>query len=144
MDFLKKFNTETQYDLAKNDFEWATVSLLKDVDEVRYMNKQEYYSTKYLTFEALESGTFTLTVPLSVDSTYMTSISYSLDNGETWNTTTIDNTAQTITTPTINAGDKVLWKGVGKQMANSTLSGRYSPFSSTGNFNVSGNILSLL
>ena len=144
MDFLKKFNTETQYDLAKDDFEWATVSLLKDVDEVRYMTIRDKYKKEYLTFTALESGTFTLTVPANVDSTYMTSISYSTNNGETWVDTTIDNTAQTIKTPTVNAGDKVLWKGVGKQMAKSTSSGEYSQFSSTGNFNVSGNIMSLL
>lgn len=72
----------------------------------------------------------------------MTSVSYSTDNGETWATTNVDNTAQTITTPTINAGNKVLWKGVGKQMAASA--SQASKFSSTGNFNVSGNIMSLL
>ena len=143
MNKLKIFSTEAQYDLAKDDFEWATVSFVEDVDEIRYMQKINY-AERYLTFKALESGTFTLTVPANVNSTYMTSISYSTNNGETWNTTTIDNTAQTITTPTVNTGGKVLWRGVGKQMANSTSSGGYSQFSSTGNFNVSGNIMSLL
>lgn len=103
---------------------------------------QHDYSKDYLTFEALEEGTFTLTVPANVDSTKMTSVSYSTDNGETWTTTNVDNTAQTITTPTITQGNKVLWKGVGKQMAKST--SVYSCFSSTGNFNVGGNIMSLL
>ena len=115
----------------------ATATIYIDVEEPSY-------SQKYLTFEALQSGTFTLTVPATVNSTKMTSISYSLDYGETWVTTMIGNTTQTITTPTINAGDKVLWKGVGQQMASSNFSGRNSQFSSTGNFNVSGNIMSLL
>lgn len=99
------------------------------------------FENQYFTLEALESGTFTLTIPAGVDSTYMTSISYSVDDGANWTTTTIDNTAQTITTPTINAGDKVLWKGIGKQMCKYPA---YTVFSNTIRFNVSGNIMSLL
>ena len=95
------------------------------------------YSKEYFTTEALESGTFTLNVPTTVTSSYMTSVSYSTDDGQTWTDTTIDSTNQNITTPTINAGDKVLWKGVG-----SALNG--SKIISTGNFNASGNIMSLL
>ena len=100
------------------------------------------YSQDYLTFEALESGTFTLTIPTSVTSTYMTSISYSTDNGSTWVTTQVDNTLQTITTPTISKNNKVLWKGIGKGTASTY--DKSSAFSSTGNFNLSGNIMSLL
>lgn len=123
-----------------------SVDDIRIIDMLRVSKKEEEhdYSKDYLTFEALEDGTFTLSIPANVNSTYMTSVSYSIDNGETWNTTTIDNTAQTIITPTIAAGSKVLWKGVGKQMARLAGSGNYSHFSSTGNFNVSGNIMSLL
>lgn len=134
---LRVFETETAYNSAVSEFEYPTVSFVQDVEDVRYMPKPEY-----LTFEALENGTFTLNIPANVNSTYMTSVSYSTDDGENWTTTTVDNTAQTITTPTINAGDKVLWKGVGKQTSyNFSI---HSIFSSTGNFNVSGNIMSLL
>lgn len=115
---------------------------IREMVSITVNQKKHDYSKDYLTFEALEDGTFTLTIPADVNSTYMTSISYSTDNGKTWNTTTIDNTAQTVTTPTITSGNKVLWKGVGKQMAK--LFSVYSYFSSTGNFNVSGNIMSLL
>lgn len=118
----------------------ATTTVYADVEASAPVD----YSTQYLTFEAIESGTFTLTIPAAIDSTYMTSISYSTDNGTTWNTTTIDNTAQTITTPTISQGDKVLWKGTGIQMATNFTNGNYSVFSSTGDFNVSGNAMSLL
>ena len=144
MNRLKRFSTETQYDLSKDDFEYATVSWVEDVDDVRYMTLRDKYTGEYLTFEALEDGTFTLSIPANVNSTYMTSVSYSTDNGKTWTTTNVDSTAQTITTSTINAGNKVLWKGVGKQMAKSSSSNNYSYFSSTGNFNASGNIMSLL
>ena len=75
----------------------------------------------------------------------MTSISYSTDNGTNWVTTAIDNTSQTITTPTIAQGDKVLWKGEGSALAeNGSSSINSSKFSSTGNFNVCGNAMSLL
>ena len=139
MDNLRLFSTENEYDLAVEGFEYPTVSYIEAIDDVRYMLKPEY-----LTFEALENGTFTLSIPANVNSTYMTSVSYSTDDGENWTTTNVDDTAQTITTPTINAGDKVLWKGVGKQMTKSTYDNNFSYFSSTGNFNVSGNIMSLL
>ena len=144
MDNLRLFSTETEYNTSKSGFEYPTVSYVESNDTVYYMTLREKYTNEYLTFEALEDGTFTLTIPANVDSTYMTSVSYSTDNGETWTDTVIDNTAQTITTPTINAGDKVLWKGVGKQMTKSTYDNNFSYFSSTGNFNVSGNIMSLL
>ena len=143
---IRVFQTETQYNNVKNTFEYPTVAYVRDTDTVHYMAMalREKYKKKYLTFEALESGTFTLTIPANINSTYMTSVSYSTDNGTTWVTTQVDNTLQTITTPTITAGNKVLWKGVGKQMAKGTSSNDFSYFSSTGNFNVSGNVMSLL
>jgi len=143
MKHLRVFETETAYDSEVSEFEYPTVSFVQDIDDVRYMVKPDY-SKDYLIFEALEDGTFTLTVPASIDSARMTSVSYSTDNGETWTDTAIDNTAQTITTPTITSGSKVLWKGVGNQMSKNTSNNNYSYFSSTGNFNVRGNIMSLL
>ena len=139
MDYIKFFNTEAEYNAAKKDFDSESVSWLNDIEEARY-DAEPDYSKMYFTTKALEDGTFTLTIPSSVDSNYMTSISYSTDEGETWTTTTVDNTAQTITTPTINAGDVVLWKGEGIALSESKYSGT---FSSTGNFNVIGNVMSL-
>ena len=141
---------------SKKDNEWGVFSNFGRtpilVDGITFKNVEQLYQLMkfkdeepvLLIYKAPNPKMPTLNIPASVDSTYMTSVSYSVDNGATWNTTTIDNTAQTITTPTINTGSKVLWKGVGKQMASSTSSGRYSQFSSTGNFSVSGNIMSLL
>lgn len=98
----------------------------------------------YLKFTALESGTFSLNLPPVVNADRMTSVSYSLDNGATWITTINDNTNITITTPTIAAGDSVLWKGTGVVMAYHYNAGNFSNFSSTGSFSASGNIMSLL
>ena len=101
------------------------------------------YSKKYFTTEALEDSTFTMSIPAAVNSNYMTSVSYSTDDGETWVDTTVDSTAQTITTPTIAQGGTVLWKGVGTQMSRGNYSNACRIYASKP-FNVSGNIMSLL
>ena len=143
MERLRLFNTEANYNSAKTSFEYPTVAYVKESDEVKWMTIKDYYTNQYLTFEALEDGTFTLTIPTNVSTTYMTSVSYSIDNGETW--TTVDNSSSTvtITTPTISAGNKVLWKGNGKTLSIAATLNKYSTFSSTGSFNISGNIMSL-
>lgn len=94
---------------------------------------------KYLTFEALENCTFSVSIPTNVSST-VTSISYSLDDGESW--TECVPSASAYTTPTVQAGDKVLWKGTATALGYSY--GNGTTFSSTGRFDVSGNIMSLL
>ena len=141
MKYINLFDTQAAYDAAEKYY--PNTSYIEASDEVVYQAiDPDYYLKQYLTFEALESGTFSLTVPADVNSTYMTSISYSTDNGTTWVDTTINNTKQTITTPTIAKGGKVLWKGIGNATAKNTAYCSY--FSSTGNFNASGNIMSLL
>lgn len=103
--------------------------------------RQQPSVKNYLKFTALESGTFTLTIPAAVNTSYITSISYSLNNGATWVTTQNSSSAITITTPTIAQGDSVLWKGTGTAFAKEL--NTYSNFSSTGSFTASGNIMSL-
>ena len=95
-----------------------------NVSRRRYMGEkggEKPFEEQYFTFEALEAGTFTLGV----------SANYSLDGGRTW-TTLAANTA----TPTIQAGDKILWRRTATRV-NST-------FTATGDFNVYGNSMSLL
>lgn len=92
-------------------------------------SKSVDYSKEYLTFKALEDGTFTFS---------KSGLSYSTDNGNTW--TALDaNTA----TPTVNAGNEIMFKG---EMTPGTTSGNrgIGTFSATGRFNASGNIMSLL
>lgn len=113
-----------------------------------------HYLNQYLTFEALDSGTFTLTIGSGVSTSLLTSVSYSIDSGSTWTTTNnITNTQVVITTPTIAQGNKVLWKGIGTAMSNSqlvfgTASANRLPlasnFTSSGRYKISGNIMSLL
>ena len=107
------------------------------------------WAEEYLTFVAKESGTFTLTIGSAVSRSILSSISYSTDNGKTWNTTNnVDSQTVTITTPTINEGDKVLWKGIGTGVSttinNNNRPSTSSIFSSSGEFNVEGNIMSLI
>lgn len=106
------------------------------------MSSEETPSINYLTFTALESGTFTL--QLNASTANYKYVMYSLNNGATW--TKVDNTGTsvTITTPIVSAGDTVLWKGNGYRMMNTSSGATPSSFSSTCKFNASGNIMSLL
>ena len=83
-------------------------------------------SNQYLTFVATQSGTFKFSG---------NSINYSLDNGSTW-TSLASNT----NTPTVAAGQKIMWK------ASLTPSYGYGigKFSSYTTFTVEGNAMSLL
>ena len=86
------------------------------------------YETQYLTFEAIEDGTFTFTGKNS------NSLSYSLDDGQTWTAL-----ASGSASPTVTAGNKIMWKGT--CTPSNTGSGK---FSATGRFEAQGNIMSLL
>ena len=103
------------------------------------------FANKYFTTEALANN---MRISMSVPQQYssMTSISYSLDDGETWTTENVGSgySTKTLQTPSLNQGDKVLWKGKGKYYSTSEYSASASIFSSTNNFNVEGNIMSLL
>ena len=99
------------------------VSYCEDNNEVHY-NPWTWADT-YLTFVAREAGTFTFTPSGS------NVISYSTDNGENW---------REGNEVTVNNGDKVLWKGM---MTPLDLEG-VGTFSSTANFDVQGNVMSLL
>ena len=97
---------------------------ISNIDDV-ISNIDISYSKQYLTFTALEDTTFTFT---------QNELKYSLDDGTTW--TTLDaNTAS----PTVTAGNKILWK---QTQLTPTYDG-IGTFSATGNFDVSGNIMSL-
>ena len=90
----------------------------------RLMSKSKVnWANEYLTFEALESGTFT----------YSKASSYSINKGA-W-TSLAANTA----TPTLNEGDTIRWKAT----ISPTSSAGVGTFSSTCNYNAMGNPLSL-
>lgn len=83
------------------------------------------YSTQYLTFRALEDGTFSFT---------NSGMSYSLDSGSTWNTLTAS-----ANTPTVQSGQTIMWKATLTASDNNGI-GR---FISSGLFEAEGNAMSL-
>lgn len=102
----------------------------------KYIPKPNYFWS-----EAIASGTFTLTIASSVSTSMLEYVSYSTDDGETWTKTdNVDNTVVTITTPTIAAGGKVLWKGVGTKYASNFSNGTFSTFTGSANHNIGGDI----
>ena len=122
--------TESQYEEVRH-YELANVAKTGDYNDL--VNKPEIssggekpYEEQYLTFETLEDGTFSFT---------KNDLQYSLDDGNTWQTLTAGTS-----TPTISAGNKILWKQTGFTDVNWEGIGT---FSSTGKFNVYGNIMSL-
>ena len=66
-------------------------------------------------------------------------LSYSLDDGETWNTVTVNST---VTFATINTGDKIIFKGTNTKFASAW--DTYNYFSATKQFKVYGNIMSII
>ena len=155
-DYIKSFDSLSKYNDFKEseDYVEPNVSYI-DVDggdDVIKYNKD--YSKDYLTFVTLEDGNFTLTIGSAVTTAMVESVSYSLDNGDTWITTNnVNDETITITTPTIKKGKKVMWKGDAVQMStqysgtitDEELGATYvSRFGSSGKFNVQGNIMSLL
>lgn len=99
----------------------------------------------YLCFTALEDGEFTYRISLNTGLSLFSYIEYSIDEGTTWvRADNVDGEAVSISTPTIPAGGKVYWRGEGESCSTRFGSDLYSYFSSTGKFNVSGNVFSLL
>lgn len=104
----------------------SSVGLAKIVFTNKNGGNDSKYSREYLTFTALEDTTFKFT---------RNELQYSLDDGTTWATLAVNTN-----TPTVTAGNKILWKQTGLTPEPGYGIGK---FSSTGNFNVSGNIMSL-
>ena len=125
-DHLKQFANHAAYQAAESSLDTPNVSLCVSEGDVHYNPYVPHdYSQDYLTFVALETGTFKFRTE-NINNI----ISYSIDNGTTW--TQGKNVS-------VTNGDKVMWKGT----MTSSSSG-IGKFSSTGNFDVQGNIMSLL
>ena len=122
--YLKRFETHATYNTYINgqDKVLPNVSYCVDNNEVHY--NPWTWAEQYLTFVALEDGTFTFTPQNN------NVISYSIDKGETWITENNVN---------VTTGDNILWKG--EMTPNNSGIGT---FSSTCEFDVKGNVMSLL
>jgi len=156
MKYLKKFETSVLLEDFKltDNYETPNVYMLSDM--TLEFNNYHDYSQDYLTLVALEDCEFSFKFLGTSDygGYYVTQemwerIAYSIDNGETW-TELINpgNLADTgLTTPTIHKGEKVIWKGIGtKNYRTAPVGAQYGNhcyFSSTGRYNIEGNILSI-
>lgn len=95
------------------------------------------YSLDYFTIESLQDGN---EIKMQRNKTPNNPVlEYSLDNGQTWTSITI-NGAKTFAT--INAGDTILFKGNNAKLA--TAWDTYNKFNTTKQFKVYGNAMSLL
>ena len=119
---ISSSSTDEEYPSAKclYDMIWGIGGEHKD-------NPSYDYSKDYLTFEAVDDGTFSFSRNV---------IQYSVDDGNTW----VDLPANT-NTPTVSSGNKIMFK-----KTNPAIYTYYGigTFSSTGRFNTYGNIMSLL
>ena len=87
MEYIKKFNTHTDYNtyITGSDKKLPNLSYCKDVGDI-HLNDIDY-SEQYLTFTALEDGTFSCAKELL----------YSIDNGKTWTSLPANSSTPTIT-----------------------------------------------
>lgn len=90
------------------------------------------YSEEYLTFVALEAGTFRW-----YGYTTACTLSYSTDSGATWS-----EPSSAITTSTISAGDTIMWKG--ECIPDTWGIGHFGDYSVSAEYDVEGNIMSLI
>ena len=98
--------------------------------------RNEHYF-EYFTIESLADNN-TISIA-KANSPSNINLSYSTNDGETWNDLTISTTT---TFTTINTGDKIIFKGTNDKFANAWDS--FYRFNATGIFKVYGNIMSLL
>jgi hypothetical protein len=128
---LRKFETEAEYSAAT--IYRPSVSLISDEMTVIFDPKPHDYSEDYLTFRALEDGTFSFGGSGAISAN---TLEYSVDSGSTWST--LQNSG---TTPTVTSGNTILWKASGLAIGGNGVG--IGKFSSTGLFEAEGNIMSL-
>ena len=119
--YLKLFKNHSEYEA----FTSTKPNVSHCVQEAELHCSPRTWANEYLTFVAKADGTFKFSG---------NSVSYSLDNGETW-TTLASNT----NSPTVTAGNRIMWKAT-----LSTTTNGIGKFSSTGQFDIEGNPMSLL
>lgn len=134
----------------------GTLVVNSDFGKLYGVSRTDYFSKYYLTFEAVEDCVFTFTMDAKLPTICVPSISFSIDDGNNWTeTANVDGEEVVVTTPTIKAGDKVLWKSNAVQFCYQTDTAEvgsdmplenagFSTFKSSGKYNIYGNIMSLL
>lgn len=130
MKHLHKFDTKAAHNAAysrdNGEYIEPWVAYTEETDSVSY-NLPHDYSKDYLTFKALEDGTFSFS---------KSGLSYSLDNGQTWN-----ELAANTATPFVQKDKTISFKG---EITQSSKPQNHGYFSSTCRFNSFGNPYSLV
>ena len=99
--YITLFNNENDYRSFNEGQDFTKPNTSHCIDENHVHYSPYDFSDRYLTFVALEDGaTFTF------NGTSTNVASYSVDGGETWT-----EIASGVSTPSIDTGEKILWKG---------------------------------
>ena len=131
----KYYKQQKQMRLIAEDWKNVSPAVYQPGSAYEYQSADcGYEAPTYFTFIATESGTFKFSGRTSANT-----LSYSLDSGSTWTALASDTSS-----PTVASGSKIMWKGSGLTSSSSDYPYGIGKFSSTGNFTVEGNIMSLL
>ena len=149
MKYLKLFENHTEYETFKQTDEFIKPNVSHCVQENEVHYNPHTFVDEYFTTVAREDGTISFNIWQSMGTEYITSINYSTDNGETWTTTNNINGKEEnlVIDVNVNNGVKVLWKGDATQLGfyNEDVDDIFwSFFSSNCEFDVQGNVMSLL
>lgn len=155
MDYLHKFDTNTEYNNDKDNFKWATVSYVEDIEEVKYMENNMLYQPLTL-IPKTDDMSFTVKIGWFVKTTDLQRIQYKKEGDSDW-TLLVENTNRTqsngyltATTPVIQKGRKIFLRGFGTRTAtnsnypSSTFINCSETLDAERRFDVEGNIMSLL
>lgn len=146
---IKIGNNDTKLYLGNNEIEKVYLGTSQVYEEEEPTPVP--YSGQYLTIESLEDGNNTISFTMgdkmtTAITTAVTSVSVSTDDGVTW--TSMENIgAGASLSVTLVAGEKAIWKGEAVRYAvtnDAANKDRQTRFSSTGQFKVYGNIMSLI
>ena len=141
--YINSYATENDIQIALENGELLKpyVAYIEDVDRIDWNSKEIVdYTTEYLTFNILSAGTINWTAS-KTDA--VKTIDYKLNNGE-WTSIT-SNTGSSAPTINVVKGDKIQFRGSNAQYAINDFYLSNSSFgSSTAEFEVEGNIMSLI
>lgn len=132
-----KYQKEKEQISYDNGVTWEDTGNARNGSLIEADSEDCIYETQYLTFEFLESGSLNI---VASNASVAKDISYSTDNGTTWNTITTSTTSQSF--GNFSTGDKLLIKGNNSAYATSNIV--YNRFYGKTRVNVYGNIMSLI
>ena len=139
MRYIKTFENHNNYeDFTETEaFVKPNVSYCIQQNEVHY--NPHTWTDEYLTIESLEDNN--VISLYASDASITKTVSVSTDNGNTWAEYTSSTNGSGTILATLNTGEKLLVKGENEAYATSSY---YNYFRSTGQFEVKGNIMSLI